>query len=109
MGLTTTLSNSAVNDVRLVYMRYVNQTAVPMGSRCDARIARFQHSLDSTGGMGQSFRRSRAYPRWGSTTTVLVLRQRSQSIQQPVQAIDNFTKIVGTHSMQFGGTSTTTR
>lgn len=104
-GLTTTLSNSSINDVRLVYMRYVNQTAVPIGGLGPTLASLgFNTPWNSTGGIGPIVLALQGVPAMGFDNYSFGASPSARNqYNNTVQAIDNFTKIVGKHSLQFGG------
>ncbi len=106
LGLTTTLNSSTVNDLRLVYLRDVNETGIPQaGQGLGVTLASqgFNTPWNSTGGISAI---NAAYQ--GVTAMNFnnfsfglppdALRQYNNTFQ----IIDNVTKLIGTHSVQFG-------
>jgi hypothetical protein len=109
LGLTTTINNSTVNDVRLVYLRDryfggipIGGTGVPLtslgfpapagtGAGFNGGIATINPSLEGV----PSF----AFNNYEFGLPQDALRQ----FNNTYQIIDNFTKIIGTHTLQFGG------
>ena len=106
LGLTTTINTSTVNDLRLVYLRDVNQTGIPQaGQGLGVTLASqgFNTPWNSTGGI------SAVNPTYEGVTAMNfnnysfglppdALRQYNNTFQ----IIDNVTKVIGTHSIQFG-------
>jgi hypothetical protein len=104
IGFTTTLSKAAVNDVRLVYMRNVSETGTPIGGLgVSLSSLGFNTPWNATGGIGSVDPSQQGAP---------LMSFNNYSFGQPayqdnefdntVQILDNFTKIVRTHSLQFG-------
>src|SRR5580698_8575566 len=79
LGLTTTVNNSTINDVRLVYLRDRYFGGIPIGGT-NVPLTSFSFN-NYEFGLPQD-----------------VLREYNNTYQ----IIDNFTKIVGTHTLQFG-------
>jgi len=105
LGITTTLNNSTVNDARLVYMRTVSQTGIPIGGLgVSLASLGFNTPWNSTGGIGPIDPAQEGVP--GMSFNNYSFGQptyQDNEFDNTVQVIDNFTKIVGTHSFQFGG------
>ena len=106
LGLTTTINKSTVNDLRLVYLRDSNQTGIPQaGQGLGTTLASqgFNTPWNSTGGI------SAINP---SLEGVTALNFNNYSLGLPpdalrqynntYQIIDNVTKVVGKHTIQFG-------
>lgn len=106
LGLTTTLNKTMVNDLRLVYLRDSNQTGIPQaGQGLGISLASqgFNTPWNSTGGI------SAVNP---SLEGVTALNFNNYSLGLPpdalkqynntFQIIDNVTKVLGTHTLQFG-------
>jgi hypothetical protein len=109
LGLTTTINNSTINDVRLVYLRDryfggipIGGTGVPLtslgfaapsgtGANFNGGIAPINPALEGV----PSF----VFNNYNFGLPQDALRQFNNTFQ----IIDNFTKIVGTHTLQFGG------
>ena len=104
LGLTTTINNSTVNDVRLVYLRnrYFGGvpnggTGVPLGS------LGFNTPWNSTGGIGPINPALEGVPSFAFNNYEFGLPQDAlRQFNNTYQILDNFTKIVGTHTLQFG-------
>lgn len=106
LGLTTTINKSTVNDLRLVYLRDTNQTGIPQpGQGLGTTLASqgFNTPWNNTGGIA---------PVNPSLEGVTALNFNNYSLGLPpdalkqynntFQIIDNVTKILGTHTLQFG-------
>jgi hypothetical protein len=106
LGLTTTFSSSTVNDLRLAYLRDVNQTGQPTaGQGLGVTLADqgFVTPWSPAGGI------SPILPAYEGVTNLAfnnfslgvppdALRQYNNTFQ----VLDNVTKIFGTHTVQFG-------
>jgi hypothetical protein len=103
-GLTTTLSPSAVNDVRVVYLRDVNLTGVPQeGTGVDLSSLGFNTPWNATGGIGNINPALNGVPSFFFNNYEFGLAQDTlRQYNNTLQVIDNFTKIAGTHTIQFG-------
>jgi hypothetical protein len=107
LGLTSTLNKSTVNDLRLVYLRDVNETGIPTsGQGLGVSLASqgFNTPWNSTGGI------SAINPAFEGVTAMNfndfsfgLPPDALQQFNNTFQIIDNVTKVVGTHSIQFGG------
>jgi Carboxypeptidase regulatory-like domain len=106
LGLTTTINKSTVNDLRLVYLRDSNQTGIPQpGQGLGTTLASqgFNTPWNGTGGMAA------VNP---SLEGVTALNFNNYSLGVPpdalkqynntFQILDNVTKVVGRHTIQFG-------
>ena len=104
LGLTTTINNSTVNDVRLVYLRNRYFGGIPIGGTgVPLASLGFNTPWNSTGGIGPINPALEGVPSFVFNNYSFglpqdVLRQYNNTFQ----VIDNFTKIVGTHTLQFG-------
>jgi len=104
LGLTTTLSNSSVNDLRLVYLRNVNFINNPQeGIGVSLASLGFNTPWNSTGGIGSVAPNLAGVPNvsfnnYSFGVPFTTFNQRNNTFQ----VIDNFTRIVGTHTFQFG-------
>jgi hypothetical protein len=104
LGLTTTVSNSTVNDVRGVYLRNVNFIGNPQGGLgVSLSSLGFNTPWNSTGGLGNVSAALAGVPNvsfnnysFGVPSTTF-----NQS-NNTFQIIDNLTRIIGTHTFQFG-------
>jgi hypothetical protein len=106
LGLTTTFNSSTVNDLRLAYLRDVNQTGQPTtGQGLGVTLASqgFVTPWGPAGGI------SPINPAYEGVTNLMfnnfslgvppdALRQYNNTFQ----ILDNVTKIIGTHTLQFG-------
>ena len=103
-GLTTTFSPSLVNDIRLVYLRDVNLTGVPQeGTGVSLDSLGFNTPWNSTGGIGNINPALNGVPSFFFNNYEFGLAQDTlRQYNNTVQVIDNVTKILGTHTIQFG-------
>jgi hypothetical protein len=108
LGLTTTINSSTVNDIRLAYLRNRYFGGVPGGG---TGVPLTSLGFTAPAGTGASFNGgiapitpalegvpSFAFNNYTFGLPQDVLRQ----FNNTYQLIDNFTKIVGTHTLQFG-------
>ncbi|MGA8440671.1 MAG: carboxypeptidase regulatory-like domain-containing protein [Candidatus Sulfotelmatobacter sp.] len=108
LGLTTTINNSTINDVRLVYLRDRYFGGIPIGG---TNVPLTSLGFTAPAGSGPSFNGgiapitpalegvpSFAFNNYEFGLPQDVLKQYNNTYQ----IIDNFTKIVGTHTLQFG-------
>jgi hypothetical protein len=105
MGLTTTINNSTVNDVRLVYLRNVALSGVPVqGLGPTLASLGFNTPWNSTGGIGSIVPSLVGVPsmEFNNYSFGVPPSGRNQ-YDNTAQAIDNLTKVFGTHNLQFGG------
>jgi hypothetical protein len=106
VGLTTTFNSSTVNDIRLAYLRDVNQTGQPTaGSGLGVSLASqgFVTPWGPAGGISPinpSFEgvADFMFNSYSFGVPPDALRQYNNTFQ----IIDNVTKIIGTHTLQFG-------
>ena len=106
LGLTTTFNSSTVNDLRLAYLRDVNQTGQPTAGQGLGVTLASQGFVTPWGPAGGISPTNPAYE--GVTNLMFnnfslgvppdALRQYNNTFQ----IIDNVTKIFGTHTLQFG-------
>jgi hypothetical protein len=106
LGLTTTFNSSTVNDVRLAYLRDVNETGIPTAGQGLGVSLASQGYVTPWGPAGGI---SPTNPGYEGVANLMfnnfslgvppdALRQYNNTFQ----IIDNFTKIIGTHTLQFG-------
>ena len=105
-GLTTTINNSTVNDIRLVYLRDQNSQNKPKGGLgVTLESLGFNTPWGPTGGIGSSNPALGGVP-WvslsGEGFKFGVPADTLQQYNNTIQVVDNLTKIIGTHSLQFG-------
>ncbi|HTZ57805.1 MAG TPA: TonB-dependent receptor [Acidobacteriaceae bacterium] len=106
LGLTTTFNSSTVNDLRLAYLRDVNQTGQPTAGQ----------------GLGVSLASQGFVTPWGPAGGISPINPSYEGVanfmfnnfslgvppdalrqyNNTFQIIDNVTKILGTHTLQFG-------
>jgi hypothetical protein len=106
IGLTTTFNSSTVNDLRLAYLRDVNQTGQPTaGQGLGVSLASqgFVTPWGPAGGISPILPAYEGVTNLGFNSFSLgvppdALRQYNNTFQ----ILDNVTKIFGTHTMQFG-------
>ena len=104
-GLTTTINNSTVNDVRFVYLRDVNLQGVPKGGLgVTLSSLGFNTPWGPTGGIGAVDPALEGVPNMDfNNYSFGVPPDTLRQFNNTVQVIDNVTKIFGTHTIQFGG------
>ncbi len=106
VGLTTTFNSSTVNDVRLAYLRDVNQTGQPTAGQGLGVSLASQGFVTPWGPGGGISPINSSYEgvtnlQFNNFTTGIpqdALRQYNNTFQ----IVDNLTKIFGTHTLQFG-------
>ncbi len=106
LGLTTTFNSTTVNDLRLAYLRDVNQTGQPTaGQGLGVSLASqgFVTPWGPDGGISPTLAAYEgvtdlAFNNFSLGVPPDALRQYNNTYQ----IIDNVTKIFGTHTMQFG-------
>ncbi len=105
LGLTTTINNSTVNDVRLVYLRDRYFGGIPIGGTgVPLNSLGFNTPWNSTGGISAINPALEGVPSFVFNNYSFGLPQDAlRQYNNTYQIIDNFTKIVGTHTLQFGG------
>jgi len=108
LGLTTTINNSTINDVRLVYLRDRYFGGVPGGG---TGIPLTSLGFVAPAGTGATFNGGIApinpalegVPSFFFNNYEFGLPQDAlRQFNNTFQILDNFTKIVGTHTLQFG-------
>jgi hypothetical protein len=108
LGLTTTINNSTINDVRLVYLRDRYFGGVPIGG---TGVPLTSLGFPAPAGSGAGFNGGIApinpalegVPSFAFNNYEFGLPQDAlKQYNNTYQIIDNFTKIVGTHTLQFG-------
>jgi hypothetical protein len=108
LGLTTTINNSSINDIRLVYLRDRYFGGIPIGG---TNVPLTSLGFTAPAGTGPSFNGGIApinpalegVPSFAFNNYEFGLPQDVlKEYNNTYQLIDNFTKIVGTHTLQFG-------
>src|SRR5271168_1012960 len=104
LGLTTTINNSTVNDVRLVYLRNRYYGGIPIGGTgVPLASLGFNTPWNSTGGVGPINPALEGVPSFVFNNYSFGLPQDAlRQYNNTYQVLDNFTKIIGTHTLQFG-------
>ena len=104
LGLTTTVSASTVNDARIVYLRNLNFIGNPQGSLgVSLASLGFNTPWGPTGGIGNISSALAGVPNTVFNNYSLgVPFTTFDQANNTFQVIDNFTRIVGTHTLQFG-------
>lgn len=105
LGLTTTINSYTVNDVRWAYLRNRYFGGVPIGGTgVSLSSLGFNTPWNSTGGIGAINPALEGVPSFAFNNYEFGLPQDAlRQFNNTYQIIDNFTKIVGTHTFQFGG------
>jgi hypothetical protein len=108
LGLTTTINNSTINDVRLVYLRDRYFGGIPIGG---TGVSLTSLGFEAPSGTGPNFNGGIApitpalagVPSFVFNNYNFGLPQDAlRQFNNTYQIIDNFTKIAGTHTLQFG-------
>jgi hypothetical protein len=104
LGLTTTVNTSTVNDIRLVYLRNVNFIGNPQGGLgVSLSSLGFNTPWNATGGLGPVSAGLAGVPNVSfNNYSFGVPGTTFDQHNNTFQIIDNITKVVGTHSLQFG-------
>lgn len=105
LSLISTISSSKVNEVRLNFVRDVNYTGVPgQGLGVSLASLGFNTPWNSTGGIGAINPALEGVPSFVFNNYSFGMPQDTlHQFNNTYQVIDNFTKILGTHTFQFGG------
>ncbi|MFZ0954549.1 MAG: carboxypeptidase regulatory-like domain-containing protein [Candidatus Sulfotelmatobacter sp.] len=113
LGLTTTINNSTVNDVRLVYLRNRYLGGIPIGGTgvpLNSLGFNTPWSIAATSGFGLAggiapiSSALEGVPSFVFNNYSFGLPQDAlRQYNNTYQILDNFTKIIGTHTLQFGG------
>ena len=108
LGLTTTINSSTVNDVRLAYLRNRYFGGIPIGGT-GVPLTSLGFPAPATtggvfnGGIAPITSALEGVPSFVFNNYEFGLPQDAlRQFNNTYQLIDNFTKIVGTHSLQFG-------
>jgi hypothetical protein len=105
VGLTTTISNASINDVRVSYVRNVNKTGLPNGGvGVPLASLGFNTPWNATGGIGAINPALEGVPSFSFNNYEFGLPQDAlRQYNNTTQILDNFTRIMGRHTLQFGG------
>ncbi|MGH9327613.1 MAG: TonB-dependent receptor domain-containing protein [Terriglobia bacterium] len=107
VGLTKSIGSSSVNELRLVYMRNVGETGVPIGG--------VGPSLSSLGfapaaGTGSGYNGgivltgAPMIPSIGfQSFSIGANGYGNNNVQDTYEVLDNYSKVIGTHTLKFGG------
>lgn len=104
LGLTTTFGPELVNDIRVVYLRDVNKTGIPQqGTGVSLASLGFNTPWNSTGGLSNINPSMIGVPSFFFNNYEFGLAQDAlKQFNNTVQVIDNVTRVMGTHTLQFG-------
>lgn len=104
LGLTSTISNSLVNEARIVWLRDVNHTGVPtQNTGVSMASLGFNTPWNDTGGISNVSSALVGVPSFVFNNYTFGLAQDTlNEYNNTLQLIDNVTKIKGTHTIQFG-------
>jgi hypothetical protein len=104
LGLTTTINSTTVNDLRLAYLRNRYFGGIPSGGTgVSLSSLGFNTPWNTTGGIGSMNPALEGVPSFVFNNYSFGLPQDAlRQFNNTYQLIDNFTKIVGTHTLQFG-------
>jgi hypothetical protein len=103
-GLTTTFGNTLVNDIRLVYMRNVNGAGVGVGGMgVTLASLGFNTPWNNTGGISSLDPAQVGVPLMAFNNYVFgATAGAGLQYNNTFQIIDNVSKVIGTHTFQFG-------
>jgi hypothetical protein len=106
LGLTTTFNSSTVNDIRLAYLRDVNKTGQPTAGQ-GLGVTLASQGFVTPWGLGGGI--SPINPAYEGVSNFIfnnfttgIPQDALRQYNNTFQIIDNITKIVGTHTLQFG-------
>jgi len=104
LGLTTTFSSTSINDVRFAWLRDVNFTGIPGGGKgVPLGSLGFDTPWNSTGGIGPVNSSLEGVPSFFFNNYEFGLPQDTlHEFNNTTQILDNYTRVVGTHTLQFG-------
>ena len=106
LGLTTTFNSSTVNDIRLAYLRDVNQTGQPTTGQGLGVTLASQGYVTPWGPEGGISPTNASYEGVANLMfnnfSLGVPPDALRQYNNTFQIIDNVTKILGTHTLQFG-------
>jgi Carboxypeptidase regulatory-like domain len=106
LGLTTTFNSSTVNDLRLAYLRDVNQTGQPTAGQGLGVTLASQGFVTPWGPAGGISAVNPAYEGVANfifnNFTFGIPQDALRQYNNTFQIIDNVTKVFGTHTLQFG-------
>ncbi|WP_446744907.1 carboxypeptidase regulatory-like domain-containing protein [Silvibacterium acidisoli] len=104
LGWTKTFSSSTVNDFRFAYLRDVNLQGVPTGSvGTTLSSLGFVSPWGPSGGIGAINPAYEAVPNVSfNSFTIGVPADTLRQYNNTFQWIDNYTRVIGSHTLQFG-------
>ena len=105
LGLTNTTKHNAVNEFRFAYIRDVNFQNVPTGKTgISLASLGFVSPWGPTGGIGAIFPAYESVPNIGfNNFSIGVPADTLRQYNNTFQWLDNYTKLIGAHTLQFGG------
>jgi len=104
LGLTTTLNNYTVNDVRIVYLRNVNLIGTPVEGLGVSLASLGFNTPWGSGGIGNVSASLAGVPNMSfNNYSFGVPSTTFDQHNNTFQVIDNLSRIYGTHTFQFGG------
>jgi hypothetical protein len=104
VGFISTINSTTVNEARVNWVRDINFTGVPkQGLGVSLASLGFNTPWNATGGIGNINPALAGVPSFAFNNYEFGMAQDTlHQFNNTIQFIDNFTKIVGTHSFQFG-------
>ncbi|MGH9588271.1 MAG: carboxypeptidase regulatory-like domain-containing protein, partial [Acidobacteriaceae bacterium] len=106
LGLTSTISSTLVNDLRVVYLRDTNFTGVPVqgqGTGVSLDSLGFNTPWNDTGGLSNITPQLNGVPSFFFNNYSFGLAQDTlRQYNNTLQVIDNVIKVAGTHTIKFG-------
>lgn len=104
LGLTTTFKSNAVNTFRFTYMRNADHTNNPTNAPVGLSSLGFVTPWGSGGGIGNINPAIEGVPNVSFNNFTFGNPVETQGLyENTFQWLDNFMKVVGTHTFQFGG------
>jgi len=100
-GDTKSLSNSSLNEFRLSYMRNTGVVRVPVGPQLNPGSYGFTVGCDTLGVCSQS--QFKILPQIGFNNFTVGAGGGNSLYENTYQVLDNYSKVVGTHSLKVGG------
>ena len=103
LGTTKTLSSTSVNELRVGYFRLDTKLNRPLGGT-NTTLANLGFAAPSAGGIFAGTPSVEGVPEIDFNNFVIGVPSRpNQLIDNIYQVLDNFSKVIGTHTIKFGG------
>lgn len=103
LGMTKTLSSASVNELRVGYFRLDTKLNQPQGGT-NTKLADLGFAAPGVGGIFAGTPSVEGVPEIDFNNFIIGVPSRpNQLIDNIYQVLDNFSKVVGTHTIKFGG------